>query len=115
MSSFPLPYYGYADGASLTSRNIASAAWVILSPTKKIVNSRGIYLGPKKNDVIKYNIFIELMIETSALGIHHLIVHLDSELIVSHLNMTYSIQHPILFWKYLRVWLLEQSFHFITY
>jgi ribonuclease HI len=115
MSLFPSPYFGYADGASRTSWNIAFIAWVIISPTNDIVSSGGIYLGPAMNNVAEYNVVIELMTEASSLGIHHLIVCLDSELVVSHLNSTYSIRHPILFQKYLRVRLLERLFHFISY
>ena len=113
--SFPSPYFGYVDGASRTSLNIASIGWVIISPTNDIVSSRGIYLGPSTNTVAEYSFIIKLMTEASTLGIRHLIVCLDSELVVSHLNSTYSIFHPILFRKYLRVQLLERSFHFITY
>jgi len=115
MSLFPSPYFGYADGGSFTSRNIASSVWVIISPTNDIVSSGGIYLGPTTNNVIEYSDIIELLTEAFALGICHLIVCLDSNLIVSHLKSTYFIQHPILFQKYLRVRLLEWSFHFITY
>jgi ribonuclease HI len=82
MSSFPSPYFGYMDGASRTSWNIASTAWVIISPIDDIVNSGGIYLGPAMTNVVEYNAFIELLTEAYALGIHHLIVCLDSELFV---------------------------------
>jgi len=91
MASFPLPYYGYAYGDSHTSTNIVSVFWVILSPTNEIVNYGGIYLGPAKNNVVEYSAVIELMTKASALGICHLIVCLDSEFSVSHLNVTYSI------------------------
>ena len=107
MLSFPSPYFGYADGASRTSRNIASTASVLLSPTNDIVNCGGIYLGPTKNNVAEYSVIIELLTKESAFGIRHLIIHLDYELVVSYLNATYSIKNPILFQKYLRVRLLE--------
>jgi ribonuclease HI len=84
-------------GISLT------VSWVIISPTNDVVRSGGIYLGPAMNNVVEYSVIIELLTEASTLGIRHLIVRLDSELVVSQLNSTYSIRHPILFWKYLRV------------
>lgn len=55
------------------------------------------------------------MSEASALGIRHLIVRLDSQLVVSQLNAHYSIRHPTLFRKYLRVCILERQFYFILY
>jgi ribonuclease HI len=115
MLSFPSPYFGYVDGASHTYRNITSTAWVIISPTNNIVSYRGIYVDPATNNVAEYSVVIELITKASALGIHHLIVCVISELVVLHLNSTYSIRHPILFQKYLRVRILERLFHFISY
>jgi ribonuclease HI len=103
MSLFPSPYFGYANGSSHTSRNITFPDSVIISPTNDIVIFRGIYLGPATNNVLEYSVVIELLTKAPALGICHLIARLDFELVVSHLNSTYSIRHSILFRKYLRV------------
>jgi ribonuclease HI len=84
-------YIGYVDGASRSTRNIASIAWVIFSPTNELVSSGGIYLGPATNNIAEYSAVIKLMSEASTLGIHHLIVRLDSQLVVSQLNSDYSI------------------------
>jgi len=60
-------------------------------------------------------VVIELMFEDLALGIHCFVVRLDSQLVVSQLNSVYSIFHPFLFCKYLRVSLLEKALDFIYY
>ena len=55
------------------------------------------------------------MTNASALGIRSLVVRLDSELVISQLTLRYSIRHPVLYRKYLRVHFLERSFDFIPY
>jgi ribonuclease HI len=78
MSSVPSLYIGYADGASCPSQNIASTGWVIFSSTNKFVRLGGLFLGPTTNNVVKYEAVIALLNQASALGIHHLVVRLDS-------------------------------------
>ena len=55
------------------------------------------------------------MTNASALGIRSLVERLDSELVISQLMSWYSIRHPVLYRKYLRVRFLERSFDFISY
>jgi ribonuclease HI len=93
MSTISSSYIRYADGASRSTQNIASVAWVIFSPTNELVSSGGIFLGPATNNIAEYSAVIELMSEASTLGIHHLVVRLDSQLVVSQLNSVYSIHH----------------------
>jgi ribonuclease HI len=93
----------YADGASLSSQNIASASWVIFSSTNEFVGSGGLFLGPATNNVAEYEAAIALLTQAFALGICRLVVQLDSQLVVSHLTTRYSIQNPIMFHKYLKV------------
>jgi hypothetical protein len=38
MSEFSLPYVGFADGASRSTRNLASAAWEIYAPTNELIS-----------------------------------------------------------------------------
>lgn len=91
MSTIPSTYIGYADGASRSSRSIASAAWVIFSSTNEFVGSGGIFLGPVTNNFAEYEVVIALLSEASALGIHCLVVQLDSQHVVSHLTAWYSV------------------------
>jgi ribonuclease HI len=108
-------YEGYTDGASRHTRNIASAAWILYSPTGLLVSSGGSFLGPATNNVAEYSAVIELLMAAISLGITSLIVRLDSQLVASQLNGAYQVRHPTLLRLFLRVRLLEREFVFITY
>ena len=79
----PQFYIGYADGANRWSRHTASAAWVIFNPSNEFVDAEGIFLGHATNNLAEYEAVIALMTNASALGIHSLVVQLDSKLIIS--------------------------------
>ena len=115
MSSTPQFYLGYADGANRSSRHAASAAWVIFNPDNEFVDAGGIFLGHATNNLAEYEAVIALMTNASALGIRSLVVRLDSELVISQLTLRYTVRHPVLYRKYLRVRFLERSFDAISY
>ena len=83
MSSISLFYIEYVDGANRSSQNAASASWVIFSPSNEFLDSGGIFLGRATNNLDEYEVVIALMTNASTLGIHSLVVRLDSELIIS--------------------------------
>jgi len=109
------PYLGFADGASHSMWNIASAAWVLFYPSHRLVESGGICLGPTTIDVTEYSSVIALLGAASVLGISRLVVYMDSQLVVSQLNRVYQVRDSVLLRKVLRVRLLERQFEFITY
>ena len=78
-----LVYVGFADGASRHTQNLASAAWVIYTPTGQVLSSGGVCLRPSSNNIVEYNVVIELLRDAISHGIHSLEVHLDSRLVVS--------------------------------
>ena len=39
------PYVGFADGASHSTRNLSSAAWLIYDPAGELIDLQGIFLG----------------------------------------------------------------------
>ena len=82
-------FIGFLDGASRHTCNLASAAWVIYSPSGQLVASRGACLGLSTDNVAEYRVFIELVWDASSHGITHLEVRLDSQLVVSQLNGDY--------------------------
>ena len=53
--------------------------------------------------------------DTLSLGISHLRVYRDAQLVVSQLNRVYQIHDPTLHQRFLRVCLLERNFDYITY
>jgi ribonuclease HI len=109
-SSFPI-FVGFADGASRHTQNIASAAWVIYH-SDELVSSGGIFLGSTTNNMAEYHVVIGLLTEASSLGISHMIINLDSQLVVCQLNRIYAIHNPILLRLHLRVRRLERMFEF---
>jgi ribonuclease HI len=73
-----LPYIGFADGASRSTRNLASIAWEIYTPTNKLVSLQGVCLGRATNNIAEYSVVIELLVDAISLKIRHLVVRLDS-------------------------------------
>jgi len=110
-----MAYYRFADGASRHTRNLASAAWVVYSPSGELTISGARCLGSATNNVVEYQAAIGLMTEALSSGITHLIVHLDSQLVVSQLNGIYSIRDPTLLRLFRRIRLLERLFTYIHY
>ena len=108
MSTFSSIHVGFTDGASRYTRNLASAAWVVYSPTDELLSSGGVYLGPATKNVTEYHAIILLLIEAISLGVTQLIANLDSQLLVYQLNCIYSIRDPFLHRLYLRVRSLER-------
>jgi ribonuclease HI len=115
MSESSLPYIGFADGASRSTQNLASAAWAIYAPTNELVSLRGVCLGHATNNIAEYSTVIELLVDAISLEIHHLVVRLDSQLVVLQLSNIYSIRSPTLLRVYLRIRLLERYFDHIEY
>ena len=89
-------YVGFVDGASRHTCNLASAAWVIYSPTGQLVAAGGACLGPASNNVAEYRAVIELLWDALSRGITQLEVRLDSQLFVSQLNRAYQVQNSTL-------------------
>ena len=112
---FITPYVGFADGASRSTRNLSSAAWVIYDPASELVNLQGVCLGRTTNNIAEYSVVLELLTEVVNLSIHELLVYLDSQLVVSQLNGHYSVRNPSILRHYLHIRLLEINFDYITY
>jgi ribonuclease HI len=115
MSEYSLPYIGFADGASHSTRNLASVAWAIYAPTNELISLRAVCLGRATNNIAEYSVVIELLVDAISLGIHRLVVRLDSQLVVLQLSNVYSIRSPTLLRVYLRIRRLERHFDHIEY
>lgn len=86
------PYIGFADGASRSTHNLSSTAWVIYDPHGVLVDLQGVCLGCTTNNVAEYSDVIELLGKAINLGIRTLVVNLDSQLVVHQLNGRYSVR-----------------------
>jgi ribonuclease HI len=115
MSESLLLHIGFANGASHSTQNLASAAWTIYAPTNKLVTLRGVCLGRATNNIVEYSAIIELLIDAILLGIRHLVVRLDSQLVVLQLSIFYAVRSPTLLRVYLQIHLLEHYFDYIEY
>jgi ribonuclease HI len=115
MSEYSLPYIGFTDGASRSTRNLGSAAWAIYAPTNELISLRGICLGRATNNIAEYSVVVELLVDAISLGICYLVVRLDLQLVVLQLSNIYSIRSPTLLRIYLRIRLLERHFDYIEY
>ena len=107
MSTSLQTYIGFADGACRRTQNISSAAWVIYSPSDKLVSMHGVSLGQTTNNIAEYSAVIELLSESISFGIQSLIIRLDSKLVVLQLNRVYAIKNPVLLRLFLKFHLLE--------
>ena len=73
-----MSHFGFADGASRHTRNLASTAWVLHYPSSQLLVSRGVCIGPASNNVAEYTVVVYLLPEAISLGVDSLIVFLDS-------------------------------------
>jgi hypothetical protein len=55
MSMSSLPYIGFANGASRSTQNLASAAWAIYAPTDELISLHGVCFGRATNNITKYS------------------------------------------------------------
>ena len=86
-------FYGFADCACCQSLNLALATWVLYSLNHDLISSRAVCIGPATNDITKYQAVIGLLTEASSRNINDLVVFIDSQLVVCHLNHVYAIRN----------------------
>ena len=84
-------FIGFANGANRYTLNLASASWVLYSPTCDLVSSWGVCLGPSTNNLAKYHTVIVLLMKSLASDVTEIRVYLDSELVVQQLNRVYTV------------------------
>ena len=110
-----MAFYGFDDGACRHTLNLVSATWVLYSPAKYLVSSGAVCIGPTTNNIIEYQAVIGLLTEATSQDVRNLVVFMDSQLVVCHLNHVYTIRNPVLLCLVWRVRLLERSFEAITH
>ena len=111
-----MAFYGFVDGAFRHTLNLSSATWVILySPAYDLVSPGAVCIGPATNNIVEYRAVIGLLTKAASQDVRNLVVFMDSQLVVCHLNHVYTIRNPVLLRLFRRVHLLERSFETITY
>ena len=110
-----MDFYGFTDGACCHILNLSSTAWVLYSLAYDLVNSGAVCIGPDTNNIVEYQAVIGLLTEAASQYVYNLVVLMDSQHVVCHLNHVYTIRNPVLLHLFWRVCLLERSFETITY
>ena len=110
-----MDFYSFADGAYCHTSNFASTTWVLYSPAYDLVSSWVVCIGPATNNITEYRAVTGLLTEAASQDVCNLVVLMDSQLVVFHLNHVYTIRNPMLLHLFKRVHLLERSFETITY
>jgi ribonuclease HI len=82
MMSESIVYTSFADEASHHTLNLPSTAWLIYEPSSQLLSSGSTYLGPSTNNIVEYSAIVELLLDVISSRIQHLVVHLDSQLVV---------------------------------
>ena len=110
-----MAFYSFTDGAYRHTLNLASSAWFLYSPAYDLVSSGVVCIGPTTNNIVEYWVVICLLTESASKDVHNLVVLMESQLVVCHLNHVYTIKNHVLLHLFWRVRLLERSFEVITY
>jgi len=113
--STPPFFIGYTNGASRSTHRLASATLAINTSGGKLFASSNICLGQATNNIDEYSVVVELLTEAISMNIWHLIVRLDSQLVVQQLANHHTIRSPMLLRLYMRVRLLEIEFDYVEY
>ena len=110
-----MAFYGFTDGACRHTLNLASTTWVLYSPTYDLAILGVVCIGPTTNNIAKYRTIIGLLTEAASQYVRNIIVLMDSQLVVCHINHVYTIRNHVFLHLFRRVHLLERSFKCITY
>ena len=110
-----MAFYGFADGVYRHTLNLASTAWVLYSPAKYLVSLGAVCIGPTTNNIVEYQAVISLLTEATSQDVHNMVVLMDSQLVVCHLNHVYTTRNLMILYLFRRVRLVERSFETITY
>ena len=96
-------YFRFMYGSSNYTINLASAVWVLYSPTNDLVSSEGTCLGLATNNLAEYHAVIGLLTKALASDVSQIRVYLDLELFVHQLNWVYTICNPLILYMFRRV------------
>ena len=95
-----MAFYVFVDGACRHTLNLASTTWVLYSPSNDLVSWGAICIGSTTNNIAEYQAVIGLLTEVASQYIHDLVVFMNSQLVVCHINHVYTIGNPTLFEEY---------------
>ena len=95
-----MAFYSFADGALCHTLNLSLATWVLYSPAYDLVSSGVVCIGLATNNITEYQEVIGILIEVASQDVHNLVVLIESQLVVFHLNHVYTIRNPVLLYLF---------------
>lgn len=105
----------YSDGASRGNPGSSAIAFMILTEDARILKEHSEYVGVKTNNQVEYEALISALRFASELSNQEVICHLDSELVVKHLNGEYQVRNPALKILWLKIRKLRQKFQKVSF
>ena len=105
----------YSDGASRGNPGPSATAFIILSEDGKVLMRRSEYVGIRTNNQSEYKALISALEFASKFTTQELVCHMDSKLVVKHLNGEYKVRDPKLKILWLKVNELKQRFQKISF
>ena len=115
MDHHPFWYISFVDSMSNFTQHLAFIAWSIYTPSHSLLHVSGVCVGSDTNNKVEYDVVLGFLTDALHLCIHHLYVHLDSQLLNAQFNNYYQVHHPYLFRRYLWVQQLAKQFESITF
>lgn len=105
----------YSDGASRGNAGPSAIAFMVLTEDGKILKKNSQYLGVRTNNQAEYEALISGLESASKLTSQEVICHMDSELVVKHLNGEYKVRNPNLKVLWLKVQKLKERFQKVSF
>lgn len=105
----------YSDGASRGNPGPSAIAFTVLNEDGKVLKKHSEYVGLRTNNQVEYEALISALKFASGLPNREIICHLDSELVVKHLNGEYRVKNPKLEVLWLKVHELKQGFQKMSF
>ena len=94
--AYQMDFNGFADGACRHTLNLALATWVLYSWDHDLISSGEVCIGPATNNIAEYRALIGLLTEAASQDVRNLVVLMESQLVVCHINHYESYASPSL-------------------
>lgn len=115
-----MSYTIFADGGARGNPGPAGAGAVVFDERDERIAEVSAYLGERTNNYAEYEAVIlafEKLRAHCGKEIEHtdVVVKMDSELVVRQVNGLYKVRHPVLKEQYVRLMVVKDGFHSVTF
>lgn len=105
----------FADGGSRGNPGPSASGYAILDSDDNVIAKRGIYIGETTNNQAEYRAVVFGLEHAQKLGIKHLDVFLDSQLVVNQVNGIYRVKNQELLPIFLNLKDMANRFEAISF